>query len=192
MKNYKILFAIALLASALSSNAQIQKGNILIGGNLANLNLGLNGPKIFSAEITPKVAWFIKDNLALGGYVDLGLETAKHSATTTNYGIGALGRYYIGKEKEIIKHSRFFGEATVGIGGVNVSDADNTNGLNISAGPGFAYFVTPNIGLEFLLKYNSLVGLGSTPYQGNINASFGFQIYLPGKSTARKVQNDMQ
>nr|WP_198999462.1 hypothetical protein [Flavobacterium sp. ASV13] len=192
MKNYKILFAIALLASALSSNAQIQKGNILIGGNLANLNLGLNGPKIFSAEITPKVAWFIKDNLALGGYVDLGLETAKHSATTTNYGIGALGRYYVGKEKEIIKHSRFFGEATVGIGGVNVSDADNTNGLNISAGPGFAYFVTPNIGLEFLLKYNSLVGLGSTPYQGNINASFGFQIYLPGKSTARKVQNDMQ
>lgn len=192
MKNYKILFAITLLASALSSNAQIQKGKILIGGNLANLNLGLNGPKIFSVEITPKVAWFIKDNLALGGYVDLGLETAKHSATTTNYGIGALGRYYVGKQKEIIKHSRFFGEATVGIGGVNVSDADNTNGLNISAGPGFAYFVTPNIGLEFLLKYNSLVGLGSTPYQGNINASFGFQIYLPGKSTARKVQNDMQ
>lgn len=192
MKNYKILFAIALLASALSSNAQIQKGNILIGGDLANVNLGLNGPKIFSAEITPKVALFIKDNLALGGYVDLGLETAKHSATTTNYGIGALGRYYLGKEKEIIKHSRFFGEATVGLGGVNVSDGDNTNGLNISAGPGFAYFVTPNIGLEFLLKYNSLVGFGSTPYQGNINASFGFQIYLPGKSTARKVQNDMQ
>ncbi|SHL36818.1 hypothetical protein [Flavobacterium chilense] len=135
MKNYKILFAIALLASALSSNAQIQKGNILIGGDLANVNLGLNGPKIFSAEITPKVALFIKDNLALGGYVDLGLETAKHSATTTNYGIGALGRYYLGKEKEIIKHSRFFGEATVGLGGVNVSDGDNTNGLNISAGP---------------------------------------------------------
>ncbi|WP_291143456.1 hypothetical protein [Flavobacterium sp. UBA7680] len=192
MKNYKILLAVAALAAGLNASAQIQEGNILIGGNLANVNLGLNGSKILSAEITPKIAWFIKDNIALGGYIDLGIQTAKNSGTTTSYGIGALGRYYTGKDKEIIKHSRFFAEATVGLGGVNVSDADNTNGINIGAGPGFAYFITPNIGLEVLLKYNNLIGLGSTPYQGNLNASFGFQIYLPGKSTARKVQNDLQ
>ncbi|PXY40409.1 hypothetical protein DMB65_12410 [Flavobacterium cheongpyeongense] len=192
MKNYTILLATAAIAIGLNATAQIQKGNILIGGNLANVNLGLNGSKIISAEITPKIAWFIQDNIALGGYIDLGIETAKNSGTTTNYGIGALGRYYAGKEQEVIKHSRFFGEATIGLGGVNVSDADNTNGLNISAGPGFAYFITPNIGLEVLLKYNALVGLGSAPYQGNLNASFGFQIYLPGKSAARKVQNDIQ
>lgn len=192
MKNHYILLAAALIAAAFTANAQIQKGNILIGGNLANVNLGLNDPKIFSAEITPKAAWFIKDNIALGGYVNFGIETAKNSGTTTNYGIGALGRYYAGKEIEIVKHSRFFGELTAGFGGVNVSDADNTNGLNISAGPGFAYFITPNIGLEALLKYNSLVGLGSTPYQGNLNLSFGFQIYLPGKSASDKVRNDIK
>jgi hypothetical protein len=192
MKNYYILLAVALIATGFNANAQIQKGNILIGGNLANINLGLNDPKILSAEITPKIAWFIKDNIALGGYVNFGIETAKNSNTTTNYGIGALGRYYTGNEIEIVKHSRFFGEVTAGFGGVNVSDSDNTNGLNISAGPGFAYFITPNIGLEVLLKYNGLVGLGSTPYQGNLNASFGFQIYLPSKSTAQKVKNDMQ
>nr|WP_315250675.1 hypothetical protein [uncultured Flavobacterium sp.] len=192
MKNYYILLAVALIATGFNANAQIQKGNILIGGNLANINLGLNDPKILSAEITPKIAWFIKDNIALGGYVNFGIETAKNSNTTTNYGIGALGRYYTGNEIEIVKHSRFFGEVTAGFGGVNVSDSDNTNGLNISAGPGFAYFITPNIGLEVLLKYNGLVGLGSTPYQGNLNASFGFQIYLPCKSTAKKVQNDMK
>ncbi|MGO4770453.1 hypothetical protein ACEN2I_02235 [Flavobacterium sp. W22_SRS_FK3] len=190
MKNYKILLASVAIAIGINGNAQIQKGNILIGGNLANVNLGLNGSKIISAEITPKIAWFIQDNVALGGYVDLGIQTAKNSGTTTNYGVGALGRYYAGKEIEVIKHSRFFGEATVGLGGVNVSDADNTNGINISAGPGFAYFITPNIGFEVLLKYNALVGLGSAPYQGNLNASLGFQIYLPGKSTARKVHND--
>ncbi|SDJ82420.1 hypothetical protein [Flavobacterium noncentrifugens] len=192
MKNHYILVAVAIIATAFSTQAQIQKGNILIGGNLANINLGLNDPKILSAEISPKAAWFIKDNLALGGYVDFGIETAKNSGTTTNYGIGALGRYYSGKEGEIVKHSRIFGELTAGFGGVNVSDADNTNGLNIGAGPGFAYFITPNIGLEVLLKYNSLVGLGSTPYQGNLNASFGFQIYLPGKSAANKVKNDVK
>lgn len=190
MKKQYILAAVAIIATGFTSDAQIQKGNILIGGNLANINIGLNDPNILSADITPKAAWFIKDNLALGGYVNFGIETAKNSGTTTNYGIGALGRYYMGKEVEVIKHSRFFGELTAGFGGVNVSDADNTNGLNIGVGPGFAYFITPNIGLEVLVKYNSLVGLGSTPYQGNLNASFGFQIYLPGKSTAKKVQDD--
>lgn len=192
MKNYYILLAVAIIATGVPTNAQIQKGNILIGGNLANINLGLNDPKIFSAEITPKVAWFVEDNLALGGYVDFGIETAKNSNTTTNYGIGLLGRYYAGNEIEIVKHSRFFGELTAGFGGVNVSDADNTNGLNLSVGPGFAYFITPNVGLEVLLKYNGLVGFGSTPYQANLNASFGFQIYLPCKSTANRVKNDMK
>ncbi|MDR6969286.1 hypothetical protein J2X31_003316 [Flavobacterium arsenatis] len=190
MKKQYILLAVAIIATGFTSNAQIQKGNIMIGGNLANINVGLNDPNILSADITPKAAWFIKDNLALGGYVNFGIETAKNSGTTTNYGIGALGRYYMGKEVEVIKHSRFFGELTAGFGGVNVSDAGNTNGLNIGVGPGFAYFITPNIGLEVLVKYNSLVGLGSTPYQGNLNASFGFQIYLPGKSAAKKVQDD--
>lgn len=192
MKNHYFLVTLAIIASTFSSRAQIQKDNLLIGGNLANINLGLNDPKILSAEITPKVAWFIKDNIALGGYIDFGIQTAKNSNTTTNYGIGVLGRYYVGKEIEIIKHSRFFGELTAGFGGVNVSDADNTNGLNLSAGPGFAYFITANVGLEVLLKYNSLVGFGSSPYQGNLNASFGFQIYLPCKSTERKVKNDLK
>jgi outer membrane protein assembly factor BamA len=190
MKKQNILLAVAIIATGFSTNAQIQKGNILIGGNLANINVGLNDPNILSADITPKAAWFIQDNIALGGYVNFGIETAKNSGTTTNYGIGALGRYYMGKEVEVIKHSRFFGELTAGFGGVNVSDADNTNGLNIGVGPGFAYFITPNIGLEVLVKYNSLVGLGSTPYQDNLNASFGFQIYLPGKSAANKVRDD--
>lgn len=192
MKNHYFLLAIAIISTTFSSSAQIQKGNLLIGGNLANINLGLNDPKILSATVTPKLAWFIKDNIAVGGYIDFGIQTAKNSNTTTTYGLGALGRYYAGKNDELIKHSRFFGELSAGYGGVNVSDAENTNGLNISAGPGFAYFITPNVGLEVLLKYNSLVGFGSTPYQANLNASFGFQIYLPCKSTEQKVKNDLK
>ncbi|KVV14806.1 hypothetical protein ACRASX_12630 [Flavobacterium sp. TMP13] len=190
MKTKKKLTLVALLTLGFIANAQIEKGNVLIGGNLANISLGLNDPNVISIDISPKVAWFIKDNIALGGYLNFGIETAKHSNTTTNYGIGALGRYYAGAEGELVKHSRFFAEATVGLGGVNVSDADNTNGLNLSVGPGFSYFITPNIGLEALLKYNGLVGFGSTPYQNNLNLSFGFQIYLPGRKSMNKVKND--
>ncbi|MES2266448.1 MAG: hypothetical protein V4520_06795 [Bacteroidota bacterium] len=192
MKKFTLLFVLAA-AFTFSASAQIQKGNVMVGGNFANINLGLNDPKVFSLDITPKAAWFVQDNVALGGYVNLGIQTAKGSNTTTSYGVGALGRYYTGQDVEVLRHGRFFGEATAGLGGVNVSNGGgNTNGLNISVGPGFAYFVTPNIGLETLLKYNGLAGFGSQGYQSNLNLSFGLQIYLPGKSTARKVQGDVR
>ncbi|KLT63585.1 hypothetical protein [Pedobacter sp. BMA] len=190
----KFLATVIIAATTVfAANAQIQKGNVLVGGNLSNINLGLDDPKIFSVDITPKAAWFIQDNVALGAYVNFGLETAKNSNTTTSYGVGALGRYYAGKDTEVLRHGRFFAEATAGIGGVNVSKGGgNTNGLNLSVGPGFAYFVTPNIGLETLLKYNGLVGFGSATTQSNLNLSFGFQIYLPGQRTANKVKGDIK
>ncbi|MFD2146163.1 hypothetical protein [Mucilaginibacter antarcticus] len=193
MKKIIIITMATVVSTVFLANAQIQKGNVMVGGNFANINLGLNDPKIFSLDITPKAAWFIKDNVALGGYVNLGIQTAKGSNTTTSYGAGALGRYYTGSDVAVLKHGRIFAEATAGIGGVNVSNGGgNTNGLNLSVGPGFAYFITPNLGLETLLKYNGLVGFGSQAYQSNLNLSFGFQIYLPGKSTANKIQNDMK
>ncbi|MDB5135569.1 MAG: hypothetical protein JWP37_2172 [Mucilaginibacter sp.] len=191
----KLILIIVLLSGvmAFKASAQIQQGNVLVGGNFANMNLGLNNPHVFSLDITPKAAWFIKDNIALGGYVNLGIATAKGSNTTTSYGVGALGRYYTGQDVEVLRHGRFFGEATIGVGGVNVSDGGgNTNGLNFSVGPGFAYFITPSIGLETLLKYNGLGGFGDQGFQSSLNLSFGFQIYLPGKSTAKKVKSDMK
>ena len=193
MKKIILLSLLAAVAFGFSASAQIQEGNVLVGGNFANMNLGLNRTHNFSLDITPKAAWFVVDNIALGGYVNLGTETAKSSNTIFNYGVGALGRYYTGADAAILKHGRVFGEVNLGIGGVNISNGGgNTNGLNLGIGPGFAYFVTPNLGLETLLKYNGLVGFGNQTYQSNLNLSFGFQIYLPGKSTAEKVKNDVK
>jgi len=94
---------------------------------------------------------------------------------------------------EVLRHGRIFGEATVGLGGINVSDGGgHTNGLDFSVGPGFAYFVTPSIGLETLLKYNGVGGFGNAGYQSTLNLSFGLQVYLPGKGTARKVKRDVR
>jgi len=191
----KITYCALVLAGAFTfkAEAQIQKGNVFVGGNFANLNLGLDKPNVFSVDLTPKAAWFIQDNIAVGGYVNFGLETVKNAPTTTTYGIGGLGRYYTGKDVEVLRHGRIFAEATVGVGGVNVSQGGGkTNGLNLSVGPGFAYFITPNIGLETLLKYNGLVGFGSAGSQNNIGLSFGLQIYLPGQSTANKVKGDVK
>lgn len=193
MKKFTFLVLISIVALTLSATAQIQRGNVMVGGNFANINLGLNDPKVFSLDITPKAAWFIADNVALGGYVNLGVQTAKHSATTVTYGIGPLGRYYAGSDMTVLKHGRFFGEANIGIGGVNVSDGGgHTNGLNFGVGPGFAYFVTPSVGLETLLKYNGIAGFGDAGYSSNLNLSFGLQVYLPGRATANKIKSDVK
>ncbi len=193
MRNLSIFLFVAFVGIGLSAHAQIQRGNVMVGGNFANISLDLDRPNVFSADITPKAAWFVQDNMALGGYLNFGIQTAKGSTTTTNYGIGALGRYYSGADVEVLRHGRLFGEATVGFGGQNVSDGGgSTNGINFSFGPGFVYFITPNIGVETLFKYNGLAGFGSTNYQNNLNLSFGLQIYLPGRSTVNKVGGDVR
>ncbi|WP_432708076.1 hypothetical protein [Pedobacter sp.] len=193
MKKLSYLLLAALVSAGLSADAQIQRGNVLIGADFANLSLGLDEPNVFSARVSPKAAWFVQDNIAFGGYVEFGILTAKNSTTTTNYGVGVLGRYYGGSDVEVLRHGRIFGEATIGFGGQNVSDGGgDTNGIDFALGPGFSYFVTPNIGLEALLKYNGLAGFGSTHYQNSLTLEFGLQIYLPGRGTANKVRGDVR
>ncbi|MGN6417448.1 MAG: hypothetical protein ACTHMC_08150, partial [Pseudobacter sp.] len=81
----------------------------------------------------------------------------------------------------------------VGIMGQNnkVDGAHNTstNGLGVGFGPGIAYFITPNISLEGLLKYNLTVGFGNSTTNNQVAFGLGFQIYLPTKK-AREVYND--
>ncbi|WP_345954108.1 hypothetical protein [Mucilaginibacter sp. PAMB04168] len=193
MKKFTLLTVLVLITSVTLVRAQIQRGNVLVGGNFANLSLGLDDSKVISFDITPKAAWFIQDNIALGGYVNFGLQTAHNSSTTIKYGVGGLGRYYSGADVNVLRHGRFFGEANLGVGGINVSDGGgHTNGLDYGFGPGFAYFITPNIGLETLLKYNGVAGFGDAGAQSNLNLSFGLQIYLPGRSTAAKVKGDVR
>lgn len=190
----KLIFTIILGSTmAFGASAQIQKGNVMMGANLSDISLGLDKPNLFQLKINPKAAWFIQDGMAVGGEVQLGVVSQKGVGTSFTYGIGALGRYYGATgANEVVKNSRFFGEATVGFQGINPAGGGTTNGLGFSFGPGFTYFVTSTIGLEALLKYNGVVGFGSSTYSNYLALGVGFQIYLPGKSTAKKVQRDMK
>lgn len=190
----KLFFTVSLCIGVLfGANAQIQKGNVMMGANISNISFGMDKPNVFSLKINPKAAWFVQDGLALGGDVSFGLNTQKNAGTDINYGIGALGRYYGATgANQVVNNSRFFGEATLGVNGINPAKGGSTNGLGFSFGPGFTYFITPSIGLEGLLKYNGVVGFGSSAYAHQLSLGVGFQIYLPGKSTARKVERDVK
>jgi hypothetical protein len=185
-KTYVLVTILLVLASE-QSNAQLESGNYLIGSDITDLELGLDKGGNFSFQIDPKVAWFVVDGTAIGAYLNFGLSTAKDAGTDISYGIGALGRYYFPKEEvTLIRQTRFFLEGNVGIEGDNPATGDNTNGLGLGVGPGLAYFVTPNIGLEALFKYNGIIGFGSAVTSNNLNLSIGFQIYLPSAKLREK------
>jgi hypothetical protein len=185
MKRFRLLtLAVAALLCGTAVNAQIQKGNIMVGGNLANLGLNFQDGTQFSFDLTPKAAWFIKDGLALGGYVNLGVLTHPHGGgTDVNYGVGALARYYVEdknvRKLEFSKRVRFFLEGSTGFAGRNQANGPSTNGWDIGVGPGISYFITPNIGLEGLLKYDLTVGFGDATTSNRLNLGIGFQIFLP-------------
>jgi hypothetical protein len=188
MKKIVLLLTCAFLYSLIPAKAQLQRGNLLVGADLANFNLDLNAGGNFSMRIDPKLAFFIKNNLAVGPYLNLVLSTAKNQGTNVGYGIGGLGRYYLSDSSlNLLRHGRFFVEGNVGIEGDNPSAGENTNGLGLGVGPGYAYFITPNIGLETLVKYQGIIGFGSKATSSNLNLSLGFQIYLSSRRAVATI-----
>jgi hypothetical protein len=194
MKKHVLVVCIVIAALTTTAKAQLQQGYYLIGGDLGGFSLGLSDGRPFNLNITPKVAWFRNNNLAIGGFVDLGLYTAEGQGTAFNYGIGPLARYYFGSTDVTTtttsarRSSRFFLEGTVGLQGINTSGGSSTNGLGIGIGPGLAYFINQNIALEGLLKYTKAVGFGNDGGSSLIQFGLGFQIYLP-RGTMRNQVN---
>ncbi|HCA07845.1 hypothetical protein [Chryseobacterium sp.] len=195
----KLIFAGILAATGLTAtaNAQIQQGNWMVGSTLATSNFGLNSGAGYDFSVEPRAAYFIKDNVAVGGYVKLGfLKPGKGEATQFNYAVGALGRYFLSPGEKgvdnLLNHGRWFLEGNVGIGGTSVENGISTTGLDFGAGPGYSYFITPNIGVEGLVKYNGVTGFGNEGLTSKISFNIGFSIYLPtskAKDVARDVRN---
>jgi len=212
MKKLFLLCALVVFGMT-SAYAQIQEGNIMIGAGLGNsivgnnnssilgFNFGLNDGAGYSLGISPKVGYFVKDNLLIGGLVNLGYtkgaETTDAEAPETfTYGLQALSRYYLSPGEEgvdnLLNHGRFFLEVNAGIAGENIKDGNTTNGFIFGFGPGYSYFVSDNVALETSLKYNGLVGGGNTTYKQSIGLNFGVQVFLPSskvKNRAEDVEN---
>jgi hypothetical protein len=196
MKKLILTGILTVAGLATTMNAQIQQGNWMVGSSLVTSNFGLNTGAGYDFSIQPKAAYFIKDNVAVGGYVNLGFsKPGKGQATQFNYAVGGLGRYYLSPGEKgvdnLLNHGRWFFEGNVGIGGTSVENGISTTGLDFGAGPGYSYFITPNIGVEGLVKYNGVTGFGNEGLTSKLSFNVGFSIYLP-TSKAKQVANDMK
>ncbi|WP_417885877.1 hypothetical protein [Zunongwangia sp.] len=208
MKKLLFLATILFLSSINTANAQIQEGNLMVGSDFGSglvnpgnnsilgLNFGLNDGAGYELGLSPKIGYFVRDNVLIGAVANLGFTKSpksEGSTETTVYGFQALSRYYLSPGEKgvnnLLKHGRFFLEANAGVAGVNVAGGATTNGLAFGVGPGYSYFVTNNVALETNIKYNGLVGGGNTTYQHAIGLNFGIQVYLPS-SKAKELRDN--
>lgn len=208
LKSSMLLTLAMVLGIVGLSNAQLSKGDYMIGTDLGSgitstasnglfgFNFGLNDGAGLNVGLAPKVGYFVSDNFMLGAVVNLGYTKGPKdlgASESALYGIQALSRYYLSPGEEgvdnLLKNGRFFLEANAGFAGVNVKDGPTTNGFAFGFGPGYSYFITDNVALETSVKYNGLVGGGNTTYQHSLGLNLGLQIHLP-TSQVKRAAND--
>ena len=176
--------AITLLLCTISANAQITKGNWMVGGtgnltsyeNKSTQNGNDIGDKGYVISISPNIGYFIINKLAVGTTMSFAY-TNSNKYENLGYGFGPFVRYYFLKEDKRINlfaHANYsFGEYKSG------SNITGSNVYRFKAGP--AVFFNKNIGMEVTLDYNSsklkLSGSDSSTYNA-FQISLGLQIHL--------------
>ncbi|MGS0749052.1 hypothetical protein [Halpernia sp. GG3] len=194
----KLVIGLTFAAAGLIStaNAQIQKGNWMVGGEIGGANFGLNKGAGYNVKITPQAAYFVENNWAVGPYVNLGFSGAKGASTIFNYGVGALSRYYFSPGEQgidsLLKHGRSFVEGNAGIGGTTISNGGaSANGLDLGVGTGYTYFITQNIGLDASVKLNGNLGFGNRGTTSAVGFRLGLNIFLPAAKAMSNVKSEM-
>ena len=100
MKKLILTGILAVAGLTATANAQIQKGNWMVGSSIVASNFGLNTGGGYNISLQPKAAYFIQDNVAVGGYVDLGF--ARGFQLENNQDI------LIGEKRNTVKSLRYF------------------------------------------------------------------------------------
>jgi len=185
MKN--IIPIILFITTAVLSliNAQLQKGKLMLGGNMMFSNFGLNNGGNYNIIMDMKSALFLADNFALGGKKTVSFKGSNDTKMISNYDFDLLGRFYFNKEKyqDLSQCGKLFLESSLGIGGIRNGQEDkSTSEFNMRIGTGYSYFLSPYAAVEVLIFYNRSIGYKNTNSFSVIGLSIGFQAYLPSSA----------
>ncbi|MYY27362.1 hypothetical protein [Elizabethkingia anophelis] len=185
MKIKRLLALLHILTFFFFGNAQLQKGNLMIEGNIFSSSLGLNNSGAFNLGMQLKTALFIADNFALGGQKSVIVSGDNNSKTMYNFNFGVVGRYYLNKDQvqNLENSGKIFFESIFGLGGIRTADHGGSNyDLILGLGSGYMYFITPHIAIESLLEYNSDFGFHNAPSSSALTFNVGLQIFIPSAS----------
>lgn len=151
-----LLSAIAVMAFGFanaqdSETAGFSKGDFFVSGGLGFNSTKTGDFKTNNFNFSPMAAYFITENIALGGQLNVGTgksEAGDSETKNTSLGINAIGRYYFTPGNAF----SIFGQAQVGYFSNKMNpefgEDVKTDGFNIGVGPGMNYFVSSHFALE--------------------------------------------
>jgi len=143
----------AAIAVTFAANAQTEKGKTILGGNVSydySKVQDVDGD-VQGFSILPNVGVFVSDNVAVGlgfGYTWAQEDDGAEKSKIGEFSAAPFARLYKGDGS-----FKFFGQLSVpmGWGTSKVDDTKigNTEHYGVALSPGFAYFPTSKIGIEF-------------------------------------------
>ncbi len=165
-----LLSMVAVVAFGLSTQAQTEKGNVLLGGNVGFSTSKTDGASKsdVSFSIVPRVGYFVSDNFAIGTGVGYNYDKqVSDNNLNQAFEVAPFGRYYVNLSDQF----KFFGQLSVPMAFGNNKYVDNqgnvaddkyatTTNIGVNLAPGFAFYPTKKIGIEF-----SVNGLAYNHYQ---------------------------
>ena len=181
MKKLALIFLITFFT--ITTNAQLTKGNWLIGGSLTlstaeSTNISNNieyKTKSAGFGIMPNLGYFVLDNFCVGTSVGFSYSNPEgDNNNSSGISVSPFVRYYfLDSEKTI----NVF--ANVGYG-YSTSESEtgyksNGNGYLVSAGP--VIYFNSSVGLEMTLNYSNSKNNSNSQYS-QLFLGVGFQIHL--------------
>lgn len=205
----KLLLLPGILMLCLTVLSQTSKGDKMVGVGIGSVSYTnsdsktsySNTPTVyksdgssFSISLNPNVAWFIQDNLAVGGGVSVSFYSSKSTSSNTgssstseskstqpSFYIGPLARYYFGGSSKGMPFAQV--NAQYGIyGGKSESKTSGGSSSETTTKPkgdwnagltfGYEHFVTPNIGFYGSLGFN--YGKSKTLYEYRPSTGTGY------------------
>jgi hypothetical protein len=177
MKKQFYLLAAGLLFACIT-NAQIKKGDVLLGGNVGFSKQTISSASPYTNDqtafsISPSIAKAVKDDLIVGVNLTYFHNREKQGGTpyviTTqdNYGLGFLVRKY----KTLGAGFALFAEGDLSglyelSNNYDIGDtkppADKTYSINLGFYPGIAYFISRHVQLETGIQNLAYVQYGHT------------------------------
>lgn len=156
-----------------TSSAGFSKGDVFISGSVGISSSKTGDFKENNLNFSPRAAYFVDDNIAVGLALGYGTQKidAGASATNSQTSVGAFGRYYMTPSSKF----SLFGQLGVNFVSNDFEfgvDADGdlvaldgkSKGFNIGFAPGFNYFVSDNFAIETSI---GVLGYSSDDNGGN-------------------------
>ncbi len=181
------LFFFFVFATLSTVNAQITKGNWMIGGGanfnfdkseVTNSNGFTSSSRVTNFRITPVIGYFVNDKFALGLSPFLAFSNPEGSNNnTSSYGAGPFVKYYFLKTENRINlfaQTSYFLAYTK-----NLSGTGRSSSFEFKTGP--VYYFNSSVGLELTLNYkndNLNNNSGSEGTSNRISFNIGFQVHL--------------